>query len=438
MNFQETLTYLYSKLPMFSRVGTAAYKADLQNITLLCEALEHPERKMKCLHIAGTNGKGSCSHMLAAIFQTAGYKTGLYTSPHLLDFRERIRINGEMISEDWVMKFVDEIQYLIEEIQPSFFEVTVAMAFCYFAENHIDIAIIEVGLGGLLDSTNIIVPELSIITSIGYDHTNLLGNSLQEIAIQKAGIIKKNIPVVIGPLQNELLPIFINTAINQQSEYHLAGKIFEVKESNHQGAYTNYSLVNKLNNEILTFQLELHGNYQQKNIVTVLSSIEILKKQGWEIYNTHIINALSNIKSLTGIRGRFEKLQDNPIVIADVAHNEEGLSEVFTQIKNMKYADLHIVTGFVNDKDVTQVLKIFPTQAKYYFTKANIPRALPIENLREFVSNQNLHGNYFEHAIDAVHAALAKANSEDIILITGSFFILAEVLPFFDDKKHLE
>lgn len=438
MNFQETLTYLYSKLPMFSRVGSAAYKANLQNITLLCEALQHPERKMKCIHIAGTNGKGSCSHMLAAILQTAGYKTALYTSPHLLDFRERIKINGEMISEDWVVKFVHEIQNLIDEIQPSFFEVTVAMAFCYFAENHVDIAIIEVGLGGLLDSTNIILPELSIITSISFDHSNLLGNSLQEIAIQKAGIIKKNIPVVIGPIQNELLPIFIDTAINQLSEYHLAPNMFEVKESNHQGSYTSYTLVNNLYNKNLHLQLELQGNYQRKNLVTVLSSIEILKERGWKILDTHIINALSNIKSLTGIRGRFEKLQNQPLVIADVAHNEEGLGEVFSQIKNMKYSDLHIVTGFVNDKDVTQLLKIFPKPAKYYFTKANIPRALPIENLREFVSNQNLHGTYFEHAIDAVHAALAKANSEDMILITGSFFILAEVLPFFDDKKHLE
>jgi len=435
MTYQETLTYLFSKLPIFTRIGAAAYKADLQNTILLCKELGHPEKKLKCIHIAGTNGKGSCSHMMSSIFQAAGYKTALYTSPHLIDFRERIKINGIEIGEDDVVSLTGKLIPLIEKIQPSFFEVTVAMAFAYFAEQEVDIAIIETGLGGLLDSTNIITPELSIITNISYDHTNLLGNTLEKIAFQKAGIIKASIPVVIGETHPESEAVFRDMATSQQSNITFADQVFTINEAIHLQDKLNISITNCIHQNTQVIALDLTGDYQVRNIKTVLASLDILRSNGWHLSAENLEEGLSNVKKNTGIKGRFDILHTNPTIITDVAHNEAGLLEVFNQVNQLPHKNLHIITGFVQDKTVEQILKIFPRKATYYFTQADMPRALPYEILTEKAVLLGLQGKGFKTVRDALKQALSDAHTDDIILVTGSFFILADVYDAFDQKN---
>ncbi|HOZ52107.1 MAG TPA: Mur ligase family protein [Chitinophagaceae bacterium] len=436
MNYHQTLDYLFAKLPMFTRVGAAAYKADLNNTIQLCKALDNPHTKFKSIHIAGTNGKGSVSHMLASVFQSAGYKTGLYTSPHLIDFKERIKINRDEIEESWVIEFVEKIIPIIEEIQPSFFEVTVAMAFSYFAEKDIDIAIIEVGLGGLLDSTNIITPELSIITNISFDHTNLLGSTLHEIAFQKSGIIKHKIPVVVGQSQNEIDTVFIEKATQCESEIFFADQSYSLISHQLNHGFQIISLENNLTQERFQIELDLVGQYQLKNCTTVIKSLDVLKQAGWNIQLKDILYGLKNVKLQTGLKGRFDILLKSPILIADVAHNEAGLTEVFNQINAMNFKQLHIILGFVKDKDVETALKIFPQSAKYYFTQADIPRALPYYELKELANTFSLNGDSYPTVNQALQSAFEFAEHDDMILVTGSFFIMADIYSYVSNFKN--
>lgn len=425
MNYQQTIDYLYSTLPMFSRMGSAAFKKDLTNIKLLCERLDDPHKKFKSIHVGGTNGKGSVSHMLAAIFQTAGYKTGLYTSPHLYDFRERIKLNGKMVEEEFVIDFVERIQPSIEEIQPSFFEITVAMAFDFFAKEKVDIAIIEVGLGGRLDSTNIITPELSIITNIGWDHMNLLGNSLEEIAFEKAGIIKENIPVVIGEKKRETAEVFESIAKQKHASHFFAEDNFSVKNYELLNDELKISVLDKKNSALENYELDLPGIYQTKNILTIVQVINLLRD--WKIDKQHIQSALKNVKQLTGLHGRWEIIHHNPTIVLEVAHNKDGIEQMLNHLQNIHYNQLHIVLGMVKDKDVSNILKLLPAQAHYYFTQAHIPRALEANQLKEEAEKFSLKGNFSEDVNVAIGKALQQAAKDDLIIVCGSIFLVAEV-----------
>ncbi|MDF1672645.1 MAG: bifunctional folylpolyglutamate synthase/dihydrofolate synthase [Vicingaceae bacterium] len=405
MNYQETLDYLFKQLPMYQRVGNAAYKTDLQNTIELCEILEHPQNKFKSIHIAGTNGKGSTSHMLASILQEAGYKVGLYTSPHLKDFRERVKINGEMISEEEVINFVNLFKNQFELINLSFFEWTVGLAFDYFAKQGVDIAVIETGLGGRLDSTNVVTPELSIITNIGLDHTQFLGDTLPQIAIEKAGIIKQNIPVVIGETQIETKEVFIE----------------KVKELSVPILFADQQ-------EIELYDCDLKGLYQQKNIATAICSIKVLQKKGWEISNRNIIDGLQNVVNNTGLKGRWQILQKKPTVICDTGHNEAGITYISQQLKQETYNRLHIVFGVVNDKSISSVLKLLPKVAEYYFCEANIPRALNVNELYSQASEIGLKGTVFSSVKEALNQAINNSDEEDLIFVGGSTFVVAEVV----------
>jgi dihydrofolate synthase/folylpolyglutamate synthase len=427
MNYKETLEFLFRSLPMFSRVGESAYKKDLTNTLSLCESIGNPQRKFKTIHIAGTNGKGSTSHMLAAVLQTAGYKTGLYTSPHLKDFRERIKVNGEMCNEDFVIDFTQGILPMIQEIQPSFFEITVAMAFEYFALQEVDIAIIEVGLGGRLDSTNIITPELSIITNIGWDHMNLLGNSLEEIAFEKAGIIKQSVPVVIGEYTAITRPIFEKRAIDESSPIYWASEERWVSDFSISAHQIDITVAEKRNDERQIFQLDLPGIYQTNNILTVLTAIEILNRGEWHISQSTIHKALSHVKKLTGLHGRWEVLKEKPLLVLDVAHNEDGIRQIVRQIELVGAQEVHIVIGMVKDKDRNKVLDLLPKNAHYYFTKAPIPRALDEQLLMQEAAQKNLHGTCYARINDAVKQAMHQATEQDLVLVCGSVFVVGEV-----------
>jgi dihydrofolate synthase/folylpolyglutamate synthase len=419
---------------MFTRTGAAAYKADLSNTITLCAALDNPQNKFKSIHVAGTNGKGSTSHMLASVLQEAGYKVGLYTSPHIKDFRERIKINGQKIEKQFVVHFTENIKTKITEIQPSFFEITVAMAFAYFAKQQVDIAVIEVGLGGLLDSTNVIIPELCVITNIGLDHTNLLGTTLPEIATQKAGIIKASVPVVISQTQEETERVFTNKALEKNTSIFFADKVMEVigMDSATIGLQ-KMKVVNTAKMSITNYELDILGKYQQKNVKGVLLALEILQQYNWNISAQNIVDGLKNIKNNTGLMGRFDMLETSPMLIADVAHNADGITEVLAQIKNIPHNNLHIITGFVADKAVDKVLALFPKNANYYFTQANIPRALLKENLQETAKQYQLNGEVYNNVNTALQAAKANASKEDIILICGSFFIIAELEHYYNN-----
>lgn len=408
MTYKETLNFLFTKLPYFTRDGKAALKPDLKNTILLCEAIGNPHLKFKSIHIAGTNGKGSTSNMLSAILQLQGYKTGLYTSPHLKDFRERIRVDGEMVSEAFVIAFTEKIAPHIELIQPSFFEITVAMCFEYFAQQSIDYAIIETGLGGRLDSTNIIHPILSIITNIGYDHTDLLGDTLAKIAFEKAGIIKAEIPVVIGETDPETSVVFIEKAKAQNAAIYFADQ------------NPNY-----YNTEIET---DLTGIYQQKNILTVMQAVEVLQKMGVRIDPFTAARALRQVKQLTGFRGRWEILQTQPRTIADTGHNEHGLRYVFEQLSKEKYQQLHMVFGMVADKDRSKILGLLPKAAYYYFCKPNLPRGLDPYILKTECAEIGLKGKTYASVSEALAAAKESANVDDLIFIGGSTFVVAEIL----------
>lgn len=429
MNYQQTLDYLYAHLPMYSRIGTAAYKEDLHNTIALCKALDNPHTKFKSIHIAGTNGKGSTSHMLAAMLQQAGYKTGLYTSPHLKDFRERIKVNGEMIGEDFVTAFVERTKEMSEAIQPSFFELTVAMAFDYFEKEKVDIAVIETGLGGRLDSTNVITPLLSIITNIGYDHMNILGDTLEKIAFEKAGIIKPNVPVVIGEYIDETKPVFINKANKTNSRIYFAQEKYSIANIN-SSTYHLQCDVTSIDHAITeNFVLDLNGLYQTKNLRTVLCAEEILSQYGFIIKNDVEKFALANTKKLTGLYGRWDVIAEEPTIVLDVAHNTDGIQQVLNQLKviDSKFNKLHIVTGMVKDKDIDKVLSLLPKDASYYFTNAHIPRALPAKELQTKALAHNLNGEVFDNVNNAINAAKQHAAKNDLILVCGSVFLVGEV-----------
>ena len=428
MNYQQTIEYLYAQLPMFSRIGAIAYKADLHNTIELCKALDDPQNTFKTIHIAGTNGKGSTSHMLAAILQQAGYKTGLYTSPHLKDFRERIKINGEMITEAFVTNFVQKTKALSEKVEPSFFELTVAMAFDYFAREKVDIAVIETGLGGRLDSTNIITPILSIITNIGWDHMNILGDSLKKIAFEKAGIIKPGVPVVIGEYLPLTKGVFLDKAIQQKAPIHLVQDDYLVTNITI-GAYSlNCTVTNSEQNLTENFTLDLNGLYQTNNLCTVLCAAGILTTLGFNIKQETKKYALANVKKLTGLFGRWQVLQEQPLIVLDVAHNEDGIQQVIRQL-NTFYPDknTHFVLGIAKDKEIDAVLKLLPVRATYYFSQAQIPRALAAKDLQTKASTYKLYGDCFDNVNVAIEAAKLNADEDAIIIVCGSVFLVGEV-----------
>ncbi len=427
MTYDETLKYLYEQLPMFSRIGSAAYKKDLFNTIKIVSSLNNPQTKFKSIHIAGTNGKGSVSHMLAAILQTAGYKTGLYTSPHLKDFRERIKINGEMCDKEFIVDFTKRVKTQIKNLEPSFFEITVAMAFDYFTQQKVDIAVIETGLGGRLDSTNIIMPELSIITNIGLDHMNILGDTLEKIAFEKAGIIKQNIPAIIGEVINETRHVFDECAKEKNAALIYAQQNFYVQDFTYEHHQLKTEIVDKRKNEHHVYHLDLPGVYQTKNIVTVLETVHQLQLKGWKIEQSHIGNALKKVKHLTGLHGRWEKIKDDPAVIVDVAHNIDGIKQLTEQLEFVSYNKLHLIIGFVKDKDVNNILTLLPKTANYYFTKSQIPRALNETDLKILAQKNNLKGKSFANVNTALKEALTHANNDDLILIFGSVFLVGEV-----------
>ena len=409
MNFSETIDYLFSQLPMFQRIGGAAYKANLNNTLALCHLLNHPENKFKSIHVAGTNGKGSISHLLAAILQSAGYKTGLYTSPHLKDFRERIKINGKMIAKEAVVEFVEKYKKEFEVLQPSFFEMTVGMAFDYFAKEKVDIAILETGLGGRLDATNVVQPELSIISNISFDHQQFLGNTLEAIAKEKAGIIKPEIPVIISETQKEIKHVFVEKAKALNAPIAFADQ--EISDG-----------------KAKKYLCELKGSYQQKNIKCVLWAIETLKKQGFDIPENAIKEGIEKVIQLTGIMGRWQQLGSSPIIIADTAHNEAGIAMALSQIKNTPHHQLHLVFGVVNDKPIDKILSLLPSKASYYFCKANLPRALDQIELAKQAAKHGLSGIAFSSVQEAYKAAKENAAADDLIYVGGSTFVVAEVL----------
>ena len=415
---------------MFTRVGAAAYKADLSNTLALCAALDFPQKKFKSIHIAGTNGKGSTSAALAAFLQTAGYKTGLYTSPHLVDFRERIRINGAMIPEDFVVDFTDKIKPLMEEIQPSFFELTVAMAFQWFAEEEIDIAVIETGMGGRLDSTNVITPVLSIITNIALDHTAILGDTRSQIAGEKGGIIKPGVPVVIGEKDSETEGIFRKKAAEGNSELLFAQDFWQLTATAPKERVRTYEAVRLNTGNRLVFASSLWGNYQQQNLATVFTAVEALAKMGFAVRVEDAPIALADL-SRQGLRGRYEVLQESPLIVADVAHNPQGLKAVLEQWNGEFSGNGHVVLGFVRDKDVASALALFPTNAQYYFCQAAVPRALPVAELAQMGRAAGLSGNSYGSVAEAVREAREALGEKDALLITGSFFVVGEALESF-------
>lgn len=405
-DYQQTTDWLFAQLPMFQRVGGIAYKKDLSNTLLLANHLRNPQNNFKSIHVAGTNGKGSVSHMLASVLQEAGYKVGLYTSPHLKDFRERIKINGSMISEKYVVDFVAMHKHFFESHSLSFFEMTVGLAFDYFSQEKVDVAVIEVGMGGRLDSTNIITPQLSVITNIGLDHTAFLGETYSAIAKEKAGIIKPGIPVVIGEKHIETIPVFKGIALDNQSEIFFAEDV-----------------------EFETFETDLKGSYQSKNLQTALTAIKRLRdKNLYQITEENIQSGLLNVVSNTGLMGRWQVLREYPKVICDTAHNKEGLSYVLNQLAGERYNKLHLVIGFVADKDVESVLQLFPREAVYYFCKPNIPRGLNAGELQAKAIKIGLRGNVYESVKQAFETALNFAKKDDLVFVGGSTFVVAEII----------
>lgn len=436
-SYQQTIDYLFEQLPMFSKQGASAIKKDLTNTRALCTTLGEPQEKFKSIHIAGTNGKGSTSHMLAAVLQEAGYKVGLYTSPHLVDFRERIRVNGRPVSKEWVVNFVERNKISIERIQPSFFEITVAMAFTAFAEEQVDIAIVETGLGGRLDSTNVITPLLSIITNISYDHMDLLGNTLEAIAREKAGIIKQGVPVVIGQQQPETEKVFFEHSVHKQSTVFYADAMWDLVKVDKDLNMQKYKAVHRAKREMYDLQCDLTGNYQYHNIKTVLAAVDVLSNIGFSLPLSTVFTALSKVKKLTGLKGRWDVLQQKPLVIGDVAHNEAGLTEVMQQWATVPAKHKNIVVGFVKDKDVAKALSLLPKDQTYYFCAADIPRALPAAELKDKAAEYGLMGEVYASVSQAVQAAKESLNSDDALLITGSFFILGEAMEYLNVNNGL-
>lgn len=425
-NYQKTLDYLYNQLPVYQNVGGVAYKEGLDNSLALSRYFNNPHKKYRTIHIGGTNGKGSTSHLLAAVLQNSGYKVGLYTSPHLIDFRERIRINGEKIPEKYVIDFVDKHRRSFEPIKPSFFELTMMMAFQYFADENVDVAVVEVGLGGRLDSTNIITPDLSVITNISFDHVQFLGDSLEKIASEKAGIIKKNIPVVIGEAGN-VRNVFeekaneMNAPITFAEDFNWLLSYSKLSE--------NWIFETK---EYPSLVCELGGEAQVKNAATVLTAISLLKQLNYDITDEAIYNGFAHVVELTGLMGRWQLIQSNPKVVCDTGHNIAGFEYIVHQLSKEKYEHLHIVIGMVNDKDISNVLALLPSDGvTYYFTQASIPRALDASALKEQAFVFGLHGDSYNTVVNAVETALRDANNNDFVFIGGSNFVVGEALPLF-------
>lgn len=408
MNYKDTLDYLYNSAPLFQQIGAGAYKEGLENTWALDEHFGHPHRSFRSIHIAGTNGKGSCSHTLAAILQEAGYKVGLYTSPHLIDFRERIRVNGQPVPEAYVIRFVEEERAFFEPLHPSFFELTTAMAFRYFAEEKVDVAVVEVGLGGRLDCTNIIRPDLCIITNISLDHVQFLGDTLEKIAGEKAGIIKSGIPVVIGETTPETRPVFQKKAEEVGAPIHFAEE--EVKEVHPDWEY------------------ELKGLYQEKNRRTLWAALSLLQEGGYQISESDIQAGFAHVVELTGLMGRWQKLQEHPTVVCDTGHNVGGIQYIAEQLRRQVFRRLHIVIGMVNDKDVRGVLALLPREATYYFTQASVKRALPAGQLARLAAEAGLQGTCYPDVPSAVRAAQKESLPEDFIFVGGSSFIVADLL----------
>lgn len=404
MTYQETVNWMFTQLPMYQKQGKTAFKKDLTNTLLLANHLNNPQHKFKSIHVAGTNGKGSSSHMLASVLQEAGYKVGLYTSPHLKDFRERIKINGVEVSKQFVIGFIKRNKAFFKLNPLSFFEMTVGMSFDYFAKQKVDIAIIEVGLGGRLDSTNIIIPEVSLITNIGYDHTQFLGETLRLIASEKAGIIKSNVPVVISETHNETKPVFQEVANKNNSKIYFADKIIKAK-----------------------YSTDLLGDYQKKNIKGVLKTLKILQQKNYKISDLNIKNGLLNVVKNTGLKGRWQILQTKPKIICDTAHNKEGLSITMTQLQKEQFNNLHIVFGVVNDKDLSQVFSLLPKKATFYFCKPDVPRGLDQNILRDQFLGEGFVGESYLSVKEAVDKAISKASDDDVIYIGGSTFVVAEI-----------
>lgn len=424
MNYTETTEWLFSQLPMYQREGKSAYKADLENSTILDSRFGHPHRKYRCIHVAGTNGKGSVSHMLASIFQEAGYKTALYTSPHLKDFRERIKIDGKEIPEEYVTRFVEENREFFENLHPSFFEMTSTMAFCWFAEEGVDIAIIEVGLGGRLDSTNVITPELSVITNISLDHTALLGNTLEQIATEKAGIIKQNIPVVVGSYNPQFAHVLQQTAIDEASPITFASKEWSCTE-NCDGSY-NY--ISNQGENFRNLKCELSGTYQTENIATVLQAIATLNGRGFNIKQDAIIRGIAKVVTNTRLMGRWQILNEKPYTVCDTGHNPGAFVHLVKQMESHQHETLRIVIGMVNDKDIRTVLSMLPKSAVYYFCKPSIKRAMNEVSLMEIGKKFSLNGNSYPTVTEAFNAAKEQASPNDMIYIGGSTFVVAEII----------
>ena len=428
MNYEEAVDYLYARLPVFTRDGASAFKKDLTNTYRLCAALGNPQEQFKSIHIAGTNGKGSTAHMLAAVLQQAGYRTGLYTSPHLLDFRERIRVNGVTIPGEWVATFVDNYQSLIARIQPSFFEVTVAMAFAYFAEIQLEVAVVETGLGGRLDSTNIITPLLSMITNIGYDHTALLGGTLPEIAGEKAGIIKPGVPVIISERQPAVADVFERVAAEKGSPLRFASDEWLVEHQDRNSPYIHLNVTRRRAAEVIHYDLDLAGSYQTRNLPGVLCAVDELRRQGFGITGSDVSGALAHVQQLTGLMGRWQTLATCPLVICDTGHNEDGWREVLANIRSTSHDKLHMVIGVMRDKDLDHMLPMLPQNASYYFCQVAMPRALPATELRAVAAGHKLVGAAFDTVADAIAAARLAATEPDLIFIGGSTFIVADAL----------
>jgi dihydrofolate synthase/folylpolyglutamate synthase len=426
MNYQETIGYLFARLPMYQRIGGAAYKANLNNTIHMCQILGNPERRFRSVHIAGTNGKGSTAHLLASVLQEAGLKTGLYTSPHYNDFRERIKINGTMIPENYVVDFVAKYKAELEKNDLSFFEMTVGMAFAFFADEAVDIAVIETGMGGRLDSTNVITPMVSVITNIGNDHKQLLGDTLPAIAGEKAGIIKPGVPVVIGETQPEVKNVFVQAAANNKAAISFADQKWQaVVDTENEPMMAR---VLKNNRPAYHFPFQLRGTYQQKNLVTAIETIHILKQLGLNISDESMYSGLFRVAGNTGLKGRWQVIGENPLIVCDSGHNPEGLAQAVENIRRMRYRQLHIVFGIVNDKQPDALLALLPQEAVFYFCKADIPRGMPAGLLHSHAAKAGLQGSSFPSVAAALEAAKSSARSEDMIFAGGSIFVVAEVL----------
>lgn len=428
-NFDSTVEFMFAHLPMFQRLGAASYKKDLNNILALCDLMDNPQTSFPCIHVGGTNGKGSVSHMLASILQAAGYRVGLYISPHYKDFRERIKVNGNYVSESFVVDFVEEMKPAIVRIEPSFFEIAVAMAFSYFKEQEVDIAIIEVGLGGRLDSTNIINPLLSIITNISYDHIDLLGDTLPAIAFEKAGIIKHNTPVVIGEYQKESAQVFIDQAEKMEANIHFADQHLTCRKTGEIDGYALLEINDETGTHIENLQVQALGDYQTKNVVTVLQSLQLINQlTPFRCNQEQVREGFKNLVSSTRFIGRWMQVGENPKIVFDSGHNEAGIKLAMAQIQKSSFKKLHFVFGMVKDKDPEKIFRLLPNDASYYFCKADIPRGRDANELLEDAGKQGLKGEAYPSVQTAFDVAKSKANADDFVFVGGSIFVVAEVL----------